>query len=83
MCAKWNDFALLFTLFFSRRVTVQLHPSDLHGSTVHGLQGLKLFSGIDHVRFASSTWQDFLAVAPWITVYSCARLGDLLIYHLP
>lgn len=49
-----------------RRVTVQLHPSDPHGSTAHGIQGFELFGGIDHAQFASFTWQDFLAIAPWM-----------------
>ncbi|KAI9574780.1 hypothetical protein HD554DRAFT_99870 [Boletus coccyginus] len=47
-------------------VTVQLHPSDPHGSTGHELQGPGLFGGIDHAQFASFTWHDFLAIAPWM-----------------
>ncbi|KAF8450638.1 hypothetical protein L210DRAFT_2402058 [Boletus edulis BED1] len=47
-------------------VTVQLHPSEPHELTAHGLQGMELFSNINHAQFATFTWRDFLAIAPWM-----------------
>ncbi|KAF9226694.1 hypothetical protein BS17DRAFT_696817 [Gyrodon lividus] len=48
-------------------VTVQLRGLNAREfETAHGLQELELMDGIGHSQFASFTWQDVLAIAPWI-----------------
>ncbi|KAH7887534.1 hypothetical protein F5I97DRAFT_1806379 [Phlebopus sp. FC_14] len=48
-------------------VTAQLHaPTARELATTHGLQDLELLDGMGNSQFASFTWQDFLAIAPWM-----------------
>jgi len=47
-------------------VTARLQPPDAPESADGRRQGLELLGGLNHAQFASFTWQDFLAIAPWI-----------------
>ena len=62
VCQTYSAFHLSSDFF--RRVTVQLHPA--YGPTAHDLQGLESPGAINHAQFASFTWHDFLAIAPWM-----------------